>query len=71
MKRRGVFLIVIGLSFAAATAARFVWLLYLNPDTNDPLAGFLTMVGFWAGLLTAGIGCATVAQSWGILAPPV
>jgi hypothetical protein len=49
----------------------FVLVCLVNPHLNDPLLGFLSMVGVWFGLITAAVGALMVAKSRGIPTPPI
>lgn len=71
MRRFGWLLIGVGLVVAVTIGFNFILACYVDPDRNDPVLGFFSMAGIWAGLITAGIGAVNVARSRGFPTPPL
>ena len=71
MNRYGWLLIVVGLLIAGTVGFNFEVACLADPAMNDPLFGFLSMVGVWTGLITAGLGAVFVARSRGVPTPPI
>jgi hypothetical protein len=71
MRHNGWTLIVLGLAIASVVGLNFLAYCLENPNLNDPLIGFLSMVGFWVGLLTAAVGAVFVARSRRVPTPPI
>jgi predicted Kef-type K+ transport protein len=71
MRRYGWILIAVGLTIAGVVGLNFVAYCLADPQRNDPLTGFLSMAGVWAGLMTAGIGAVFVARTRGVPTPPI
>jgi hypothetical protein len=71
MGRYGWILIAVGLIIAGVVGLNFAAYCLADPQRNDPLTGFLSMVGVWIGLITAGVGAVFVARARGVPTPPI
>ena len=70
MARFGWFLLALGLTVSAGSAAWFAWVTVFDPTGNHVGAGVLFTAGFWVGLTVASCGAAAVDTERAAKAPP-
>jgi hypothetical protein len=71
MKSLGIALIIYGLLGILACAAWLSWMIVVEPEISDAVAGFLSTIGMWTGLLLAAFGIVLVVKHRGGWVPPL